>query len=174
MIFTDASWEAQIGGLGAVVIDTVGGRVAVYSGQIADTLKLHGLKEVGDHLICQLELYVMVSLRRSLRNFFHNRRTSWWVDNEAARFSLIKGQSGSESMSRLVRQYFHFDSDCPTYGWIERVPSFSNAADAPSRFKLELAKEWFPSAEIHPMVHHSDLIDRLVKPSAGRNEGGKV
>ena len=116
------------------MIDTVGGRVAVYSGQIADTLKLHGLKEVGDHLICQLELYVMVSLS----------------------------------------QYFHFDSDCPTYGWIERVPSFSNPADAPSRFKLELAKEWFPSAEIHPMVHHSDLIDRLVKPSAGRNEGGKV
>ncbi len=174
LIFTDASWEDQSGGLGAVVIDTVGGRVAIYSGQIADTLKHHWLKEGGDHLICQLELYVMVSLRRSLKNFLHNRRTMWWVDNEAARFSLIKGQSGNESMNRLVRQYFHFDSDCPTYGWIERVPSFSNPADAPPRFKPELATEQFPSTELHSMVHHSGLIDRLVKPSAGRNEGGKV
>ena len=141
LIFTDASWENQTGGVGAVVIDTVGGRVVIYSGQIADALKQHWVTEVGEHLICQLELYVMVSLRWTLKNFLHNRRTIWWVDNEAARFSLIKGQSGSESMNRLVRQYFHRDSDCPTYGWIERVPSFSNPADAPSRFASTLLKK---------------------------------
>ena len=54
------------------------------------------------------------------------------------------------------------------------MPSFSNPADAPSRFKPELAKEWFPSAEIHSLVHDSDLVGRLVNSSAGRNEGGKV
>ena len=169
MIFSDASWEAQVGGLGAVVVDTAGGRVSIYSGQVVDSLKQHWMKEIGDHLICQLELYVMVILRWSLRNLFHNRRTIWWVDNEAARFSLIKGQSGSESMNKLVRQYFHFDSDCPTYSWIERVPSFSNPADAPSRFKPELDKEWFPFAEIRSLVHDDDLLGRLMNPSAGRN-----
>ena len=132
----------------AMVIDTASGRIAIYCGQVSDALKGHWLKEVGDHLICQLELYVMVSLRWSLKNLLHNRRTIWWVDNEAARFSLIKGQSGSESMNKLVRQYFHIDGDCPTYAWIERVPSFSNPADAPSRFKPELAREWFPSDQI--------------------------
>ena len=86
-----------------LVIDTADGRVSIYSGQVVDSLKHHWTKEIGDHLICQLELYVMVSLRWSLRNFFHDRRTIWWVDNEAVRFSLIKGQSGSESMNRLVR-----------------------------------------------------------------------
>ena len=168
LIFTDASCEDQIGGLGAVVIDTVSGRIAIYCGQVSNALKCHWLKEVGDHLICQLELYVMVSLRWSLKYLLHNRRTIWWVDNEAARFSLIRGQSGSESMNKLVRQYFHHDSDCPTYAWIETVPSFSNPADAPSRFKPELAKEWFPSAELHSLVHDGDLIGRLVKSSAGR------
>ena len=156
------------------MIDTVSGRVAIYCGQVADALKRHWLQEVGDHLICQLELYVMVSLRWSLRNLPHNRRAIWWVDNEAARFSLIKGQSGSESMSKLVRQYFHPDRDCPTYSWIERVPSFSNPADAPSRFKPELAKEWFPSAELRSLVRDSDLVERLVNPTAGRREGGKT
>ena len=100
LIFTDASWESEVGGLGAVVIDTVGGRTAIYSGQIADAVKLHWHREVGEHLFCQLELYVMVNLRWSLKNFFHNRQTIWWVDNDAANFSLIKGQSGSESMNR--------------------------------------------------------------------------
>ena len=173
LIFSDASWESQVGGLGAVVIDTAGGRVSIYCGQVVDSLKLHWMKEIGDHLICQLELYVMVSLRWSLRNLFHNRRTIWWVDNESARFSLIKGQSGSDSVNRLVRQYFHFDSDYPTYSWIERVPSFSNPADAPSRFKPELAKEWFPSAEIQSLAHDSDLLERLINQSAGRIKGGK-
>ena len=84
------------------MIDSASGRIVVYYGQAPESLKRHWLKEVGDHLICQLELYVMVGLRWSLKNLLHNRRTIWWVDNEAARFSLIKGQSGSESMNKLV------------------------------------------------------------------------
>ena len=174
LIFTDASWESQVGGLGAVVIDTAGGRVAIYSGQVDDSLKHHWMKEIGDHLICQLELYVMVSLRWSLRSLLRDRRTIWWVDNEAARYSLIKGQSGSDSMNKLVRQYYHFDGDHPTYSWIERVPSFSNPADAPSRFKPELAKEWFPSAEIQSLACDAGLVERLVSQSAGRIKGGKI
>ena len=75
LIFTDASWENQTAGLGAVVIDSASGRIAVYCGQAPETLKRHWLKEVGDHLICQLELYVMVGLRWSLKNLLHNRRT---------------------------------------------------------------------------------------------------
>ena len=166
LIFTDASWENQTAGLGAVVIDSSSGRIVVYFGQAPESLKHHWLREVGDHLICKLEFCVMVGLRWTLQNLLHNRRTIWWVDNEAARFSLIKGQSGSESMNKLVRQYFHPDSDCPTYSWIERVPSFSNPADAPSRFKPELAKEWFPSAELQPLNHDDSLIEWLVT-SAG-------
>ena len=172
LIFTDASWENQTAGLGAVVADSSNGRIVIYSGQVPESLKRHWLREVGDHLICQLELYVMVSLRWTLRDLLHDRRTIWWVDNEAARFSLIKGQSGSESMNKLVRQYFHPDSDCPTYSWIERVPSFSNPADAPSRSKPELAKEWFPAAELQPLLHDDNLIERLVT-SAGWRERGK-
>ena len=148
------------------MIDSASGRIVVYSGQVPETLRRHWLKEVGDHLICQLELYVMVELRWSLKNLFLNRRTIWWVDNEAARFSLIKGQSGSESMNRLVRQYFYPDSDCPTYSWIERVPSFSNPADAPSRSSPDLTLKWFPSAELRSFTHDDGLIHQLVT-SAG-------
>ena len=77
-------------------------------------------------------------------------------------------------MNKLVRQYYHFDGDHPTYSWIERVPSFSNPADAPSRFKPELAKEWFPSAEIQSLACDAGLVERLVSQSAGRIKGGKI
>ena len=39
LIFTDASWESQVGGLGAVVIDTVGDHVTIFSGQMVDALQ---------------------------------------------------------------------------------------------------------------------------------------
>ena len=167
LIFTDASWGSQVGGLGAVVVDTAGDQVTIFSGQMVDDLKSRWLKEVGEHLICQLELYVMVNLRWSLRKSLHNRRTIWWVDNEAARISLIKGQSGSESMNQSVREYYHGDCDYPAFGWVERVPSFSNPADSPSRF-TELAKALFSSAEVHPFVHPDELIARLMQSTAGR------
>ena len=167
LIFTDASWESQVGGLGAVVIDTAGDRVTIFSGQMVEALKARWLKEVGEHLICQLELYVMVNLRWFLRGSLHNRRIIWWVDNEAARFSLIKGQSGSESMNQLVPEYYHVDSAYPPFGWAERVPSFSNPADSPSRFKPELATTSFGSADVLPFVHPDELVERLMQSTAG-------
>ena len=151
-----------------MVIDTAGDRVTIFSGQMVENLKTRWLKEVGEHLICQLELYVMVNWRWFLRGLLHNRRTIWWVDNEAAQFSLIKGQSGSESMNQLVREYYHVGSDYPTFGWIERVPSFSNPADSPSRFTPEIAKALLDSADVFPFVHPDDLVERLMQSTAGR------
>ena len=80
LIFTDASWEANVGGIGAVVIDTISNRVVIYSGQVVDSLRDVWLKQVGEHLICQLELYAMVCIRWSLKSLLHNRRAIWWVD----------------------------------------------------------------------------------------------
>ena len=71
-------------------------------------------------------------------------------------------------MNQLVREYYHVDSDYPTFGWIERVLSFSNPADSPSRFKPELTKALFGYAEIYPFVHPDELIARLMQSTAGR------
>ena len=63
----------------------------------------------------------------------------WWVDNEAARYALIKGRSLSRTMNVLVREFYDADSSHSSYGWIERVPSYSNGADDPSRGRPEVA-----------------------------------
>ena len=169
LIFTDASWEANVGGIGAVVIDTISNRVVIYSGQVVDSLRDVWLKQVGEHLICQLELYAMVCIRWSLKSLLHNRRAIGWVDNEAARFAIIKGQNGSDVMNHLVREYFKVDSGFPSYGWVERVPSFSNPADAPSRFEPEAVKNLFDGAEVLEFRQPSDLLSNLMQSTRGKN-----
>lgn len=163
LIFTDASWEANRGGLGAVVLDMADNRAVIYSGEVAESLKLRW-----DHVICQLELFAMVSLRWGLKHLLHNRRAIWWADNEAARFALIKGQSGSLLMNQLVREFFHIDGRFPSFGWVERVPSFSNPADAPSRFEPESSKDLCGNAEVCDFIQPEELLSRLMQSTAGR------
>ena len=173
LIFTDASWEANVGGIGAVVIDTASNRVVIYSGQIVESLRDAWIQQVGEHLICQLELYAMVCIRWSLKHLLHDRRAIWWVDNEAARFAIIKGQSGSDVMNHLVRAYFSVDGGFPSYGWVERVPSFSNPADAPSRFEPETARGLFDDAELLEFQQPSELLSNLMQSMAGQSRGKK-
>lgn len=56
-----------------------------------------------------------------------------FVDNEGAKFALIKGVSENECVSFLCQCFadteYKFSLSC----WISRVPSFSNLADEPSR-----------------------------------------
>ena len=62
-----------------------------------------------------------------------------FIDNEAARFSLIKGRSPSDPMFRMAHACSCMDAVMPSYSWYERVASFCNPADLPSRDKAEEA-----------------------------------
>ena len=63
LCFTDASWESGHGGLGAVMIDMATGEAMVYCGELPSALKDSWVDQLGEHIICQLELYVMVAIR---------------------------------------------------------------------------------------------------------------
>ena len=133
LIFTDGSWEDPYAGVGGVVFDTLNGWRVIYSGELPASLRDKCRNEVGDHLISQIELFAVVAIRFHLSKFLHNRRSIWWIDNEAARFSLIKGLSASPTMRTLTRAFYSLETDLATFNWFERVPSISNIADAPSR-----------------------------------------
>ena len=100
LIFTDGAWENRTATLGAVVIDTWDGSCQVLHGLLPDVLRDLWLREVGDQLICQIELGKWLAGRRSI----------WWVDNEAARHCLIKGVSGSKSMQQLCRAFYDVET----------------------------------------------------------------
>ena len=136
----------------------------VFSGEIPSVLRDIWLRQLGDHII-------MVAIRWRLKQLLSGRRVIWWVDNDAARFALIKGQSLSQSMNLLVRIFFDADASDSSFGWIERVPSYSNIADHPSRGKPELACELLGLESTETLVHPDDLIASLVEESAGRKKG---
>eukprot|EP00435_Cladocopium_sp_Y103_P075354 s103_g56.t1 len=104
LIFTDGCWENGFAGIGAVLVDVSTGVRLVCHGAVPDTLLDKWRNMVGDHLICQIELYVMVLVRWQFKNLLRNRRTIWWVDNDAARYCTIRGLSPSPSMRNLVRE----------------------------------------------------------------------
>ncbi len=123
--------------MGAVTIDLPTNTSMVYSGEVPSLLKDSWVDQLGEHIICQLELNAMVALRWSQAEKLSGRRVIWWVDNEAARYALIKGQSLSQTMNVLVREFYDAESSHSSYGWIERVPSYSNVAGDPSHGRPE-------------------------------------
>jgi len=87
----------------------------------------------GEQIISQAEAYVVLAVRFRCCDTLLNRPSLWFIDNEAARFSFIKGASPSLSMSLIIREVALIDASSPTGAWYERVASQSNIADLPSR-----------------------------------------
>ena len=163
LVFTDGAWENGSAGIGAVVVDMATGWSVVQKGKVPEDLLAKWKTLVGDHLICQIELYTMVALRWRYKEFFCNRRTLWFVDNDAARYALIKGLSPSQTMRSLVREFYSLDLQFPTFSWVERVPSFSNVADGPSRDDVTEAFEILGVSTCEEFEHPSDLVGKLLQ-----------
>ena len=66
------------------------------------------------------------------------RRIILCIDNEAARFGLIKGTSPTRDSAWLINCFWSAETKNGSNTWIERVPSASNCADGPSRGRYEI------------------------------------
>ena len=133
LIFTDAAFEKGRATLGAVVIDTLGGPADIYDGELPTKLVASWQRYADEQIICQAELAAAVSIRYLLRKRLAGRKCIYFIDNESARFSLIRAVSGVPSMQALASLFHVWDEDHPHYAWVERVPSASNPADLPSK-----------------------------------------
>lgn len=63
LLFTDGACEDRHAGIGAVILDLSSDFSVVLSGEVPEPLIQMWLKEVGEQLICQIELYTMVAIR---------------------------------------------------------------------------------------------------------------
>ena len=135
LLFTDAAKEDGVAGIGAVLVDTLGGKPEVYDddGEIPADLIQHWQATGQQQVISQAELAVVVAMRHMLKERLSGRRVMYFIDNEAAKFSLLKGTSGKEAMQQLTAAFHAVDLAFPSIAWVERIPSESNPSDAPSR-----------------------------------------
>lgn len=61
-------------------------------------------------------------------------------DNDAARFSLIRGNCASPVATKLMEHHLRREADCNLCVWFARVPTEANVSDYPSR------------DEVHPLL----------------------
>ena len=148
-----------------------------FSGSVPDFLCQAWKKLIGEQLICQIELYAVVCIRWKMRFLLHKRRSILFIDNEACRFSLIKGRSPSEPMFRMSHAVACMEALLPSFTWYERIASYCNPADLPSRFRsMEACERWslcYGGDIALPAEMLSGLVDGLSFPAA-RLESGDI
>ena len=85
----------------------------------------------------------------TMENTHGHRRVFFFVDNAAARASLIKMVTGVFSMRKVLLRISEHSQSTQTFSWYCRVASPSNPADAPSRLeRLEVLTD--TSQEVSP------------------------
>ena len=99
------------------------------------------LREAGKQIISQVEAWAMLVILYEFRKLLINRPALVWIDNESARMSFIKGTSDSSSLRSMARLFHLIEVARPAMIWLERVASFSNPGDAPSRGKTSDMQE---------------------------------
>ena len=139
-------------GIGAVVFDTESGLGRVFGGRLSTSLLHKLLPLVGKQIISQVELIAALSVRMLLSKELAHRRVIIWLDNEAARYGLIKGRSPSPSMDSLIRLFASEEDRSPAFTWICRVPSYSNLADGPLRDDPRLALAVTRASRMEPLL----------------------
>lgn len=162
LVFTDAAYEAGVATWGIVLIDELSGTTSVISGVFPGRLVARWTKLAGDQVITQAEACAALLARRNFVEVLSQRRVVFYIDNEAARFSLIKSASPSLTLMRLT-QLFHQcgDIDCALC-WIERVPSAANIADLPSRNCAKQAADILGGEVVPLSVCIDELADEVV------------
>ena len=131
LIFTDAAYEAGVATWGMVILDPLTGVRSAMGGQIPMPL-VERWRDLGsDQVITLAEAFAVLLGRISFRDVIKFRRVLFFVDNEGARFSLIKGTSGVLALLQIVQLFHACAEHDQVVHWVERVPSSSNIADLP-------------------------------------------
>ena len=136
-IFTDASLEGSDShaGVGMVALYVCGGQIQqkFFFSDVVPAWILSLLQCRTPKIISTLELLSAVMAIHLLEDKFQNIRVMLFVDNEAARASLISLKSSLEIHQCLLRNVSLAVRRSGLYLWTARVPSSSNPSDEPSR-----------------------------------------
>lgn len=140
VIFTDACLEegdtrAGVGMVAYVCKDQVPVKRYFFADEVPKEV-LEKLQETTPKVISGLELMAAVMAIVLMKDHLLARRAFLFVDNEAARASLISMWSPVVTHAKLLRQLWDVIRTNSIFMWTSRVPSASNIADRPSRFEF--------------------------------------
>ena len=140
VLFVDGACEENFCGVGALLVDRVSGRCEAFGFKVPAFLVEALCAATGSRqIIAQLELLpVLVSIWLWSSAFSPpGRRALIFIDNESARFAMIRGYSPVAASRSTVESSWAELARLQAAPWFERVPSAGNPADAPSRCDRE-------------------------------------
>jgi hypothetical protein len=146
VVFTDAAADDTSATYGLVLFDGTSRYAAAR--EIPAGLVSQWKSEVGSQIICQAELYPVILAKLKWAKKMTNRRVLFFIDNEAAKFSMIKMESPSSASRKLLKLFYNVEAENASYLWFSRVPSFSNPADLPSRGQLDRVCDIFKAEKV--------------------------
>ena len=165
LVFSDGAFEGGVATAGAVIFDPNTSRTWVCDIPVPDRLRDLWLKDAGKQIISQVEAWAMLAVRFEFRHTLRNRPAIGWVDNESARLALVKGTSDSQSLRSMARLYHLIETSHPAMMWLERVASFSNPGDGPSRGQASVLAASL-QASLVESFDQTWLIEALLKLGA--------
>ena len=167
LIFSDGAYEQGKATAGAVVFDSYTSQTWVCKIPVPESLQKLWLAEAGKQIISQVEAWALLVVRFCFRHSLKSRQTVAWIDNEAARLSFVKGTSDSPTLRALARIFHLLETTYPAMIWLERVSSFSNPGDAPSRNRTHQAANDF-QATTCSCNDQSWLVEAVLKLGASQ------
>ena len=139
--FLDGEGSTLRAGVGAIIADRETGTFEAFGVMLPPTvLRKLCAAEGCERVIAEVELLAVLAAKKFWRAHLGNwagRRVAFYVDNEGARYGLIKGYSPNRWCASLLSACWRCDADSLAASWYERVPTRSNCADGPSRLRFE-------------------------------------
>ena len=122
------------GGLGGVLVDSRANLVGWYRTKVSSMQVKKFMRPEQEVAIAELEILALLLAFVIWKNELLSKHVLCCLDNDVARFSLIKGYSENEMVSLITRHIFLQCESSVIMPWYIRVPSVSNVADFPSRW----------------------------------------
>ena len=139
-LFTDGFCDCGstvVAGFGAVIWDTFTGTFEFFGAEVPFNLLSILQKDVGgNQVVGQAELLAIVAAKKVWRSVLRGRRIVLVVDNDPARYGVMKGYSPSKASAWLLTELARLDMELGCAVWVDRVASASNPADGPSRLEF--------------------------------------
>ena len=134
ILFSDGSSEpeAGTGAVGGVLVNPYGQCVHFFSSVVPSNSMSKLLKESGNP-IYELEILPLVICLELWGDLVKDSPVVHYIDNDAAKSSMIKGYGATDVSNRLIQRYVELEEQLQLKVWFARVPSFSNLSDGPSR-----------------------------------------
>ena len=161
IIFTDGSSEGEVHQWGLLYFDSDSGEKVWAAGHVPAVLVDLWRRLAGQQIITQIELLPILIAKERWSQQMENRKCLFFIDNDAARDSLIRAWSDSLASRQLVRVYYKLESERPTRTWFARVASASNPADQPSRGEAEQASRLLGGKVDSNVVCSAGLIAKI-------------